>query len=135
MRPPTTGASRKPRPTAALLALVVAACAAPGDASREVDAAYVPGPGNDWETRTPEEVGMDPAAVQAAIDYTLAHETTQIPDDPGIYLRDRFEGKMDTERHEAIVGRGMHELHVTHGPGEVPEEERCGGLVVPHVGT
>ena len=30
--------------------------------------------------------------MQAAVDYALSHETTQIPDDPGVYLRDRFEG-------------------------------------------
>jgi CubicO group peptidase (beta-lactamase class C family) len=35
---------------------------------------------------------MDPVKLQQAVDYTLAHETTQIPDDPGVYLRDRFEG-------------------------------------------
>ena len=35
---------------------------------------------------------MDPLKLQRAIDYTLAHETTQIPDEPGVYLRDRFEG-------------------------------------------
>ena len=35
---------------------------------------------------------MDPVKLQEAVDYTLAHETTQIPDDPGVYLRDRFEG-------------------------------------------
>ena len=68
------------------LACTVAACAGPADTP------YVPGPGAEWETRAPEEVGMDPAGVQAAVDYALAHETTQIPDDPGVYLRDRFEG-------------------------------------------
>jgi len=56
------------------------------------DTPYVPGPGDDWEVRAPEDVGMDPVALQAAVDYALAHETTQIPSDPGAYLRDRFEG-------------------------------------------
>ncbi len=60
----------------------------------------MPGPGDAWETRAPAEVGMDPAGVQAAVDYALAHETTQIPDDPGAYLRDRFEGLP----HQEIVG-------------------------------
>lgn len=61
---------------------------------------YAPGPGDAWETRTPEEVGMDPGLVQEAVEYALAHETTEIPDDPGRYLRDRFEGLP----HQDIVG-------------------------------
>jgi CubicO group peptidase (beta-lactamase class C family) len=39
-------------------------------------AQYVPGPGDDWERRSPQEVGMDPAGVAAAVDYALAHETS-----------------------------------------------------------
>ncbi len=35
---------------------------------------------------------MDAEKLQQAIEYTLAHETTQIPEDPGVYLTDRFEG-------------------------------------------
>ncbi|MEN8375089.1 MAG: serine hydrolase [Gemmatimonadota bacterium] len=38
-------------------------------------AQYVPGPGDDWERRTPEQLGLDPAGVQAAVDYALAHES------------------------------------------------------------
>ena len=53
----------------------------------------------DWPTRTPGEAGFDPSALQAAIDYTLAHETS-MPQDPGQYLRDRFEGLP----HQEIVG-------------------------------
>lgn len=64
------------------------------------DAPYAPGPGDAWETRAPEEVGMDPALVDQAVAYALAHETTEIPDDPGQYLRDRFEGLP----HQDIVG-------------------------------
>lgn len=95
---------------ATAMSAALSACAGPGDArddaggadgepsasassaSASTGSVYVPGPGDDWQTRTPEEVGMDPAAIQAAVDYTLAHETTQIPADPGAYLRDRFEG-------------------------------------------
>ena len=62
--------------------------------------AYVPLPGNGWETRTPEEMGMNAAILQRAVDYTMAHETTQIPDDPGVYLEDRFAGLADQD----IVG-------------------------------
>lgn len=64
------------------------------------DAPYAPGPGDAWETRTPEDVGMDPALVDEAVAYALAHETTEIPDDPAQYLRDRFEGLP----HQDIVG-------------------------------
>jgi len=53
---------------------------------------YVPGPGDAWERRAPEALGFDPALLQDAVDYTLAHETTEIPEDPGEYLRARFEG-------------------------------------------
>jgi len=38
-------------------------------------AQYVPGRGSAWETRTPEQVGMDPAGVPAAVDFALSHET------------------------------------------------------------
>lgn len=55
-------------------------------------AAYVPGPGDAWERRSPEEMGFDPVKLQAAVEYTLAHETTEIPSDPGVYLRERFAG-------------------------------------------
>ena len=61
---------------------------------------YVPGPGDAWETRAPEELGMDPELLRQAVAYASAHETTQIPDDPGQYLRDRFEGLP----HQEIVG-------------------------------
>ena len=61
---------------------------------------YVPPPGDGWETRTPAEMGMDAATLQRAVDYTIAHETTQIPDDPGVYLEDRFAGLADQD----IVG-------------------------------
>jgi len=60
---------------------------------------YVPGPGDDWATRSPEEVGMDATLLQEAVDYANAHETS-MPGDPGQYLRDRFEGLP----HQEIVG-------------------------------
>jgi CubicO group peptidase (beta-lactamase class C family) len=73
-------------------AALTAACGGSGDAPAAASTPYVPAPGDAWETRTPGQMGMDPALLQQAVDYTLAHETTQIPDDPGQYLRDRFEG-------------------------------------------
>jgi len=53
-----------------------------------------------WETRTPEEVGMNSAALDAAIAYAQSHETTEIPEDPGVYLRERFAGIP----HQEIIG-------------------------------
>ena len=113
------------RATVVVLAcsLGIAACgaeapdgAAPDRVASAPDPAYVPGPGDAWETRTPEEVGMDPAGVEAAVAYALAHETTQIPTDPGAYLRDRFEGLP----HQEIVGPtkergGVNGLILRHG--------------------
>lgn len=37
---------------------------------------YYPGPGNAWEHRTPEQMGMNPAKIQAAIDFAIAQEST-----------------------------------------------------------
>jgi len=59
---------------------------------------YYP-PAGDWETRSPESMGLNPAAIAEAIAYARAHETS-MPEDPGRYLRDRFEGQVDQE----IVG-------------------------------
>jgi hypothetical protein len=68
--------------------------------TRSASTDYVPPPGDAWETRSPAEVGMDPERLQAAVDYALSHETTEFSDDPGEYLRDRFEGIP----HQDIVG-------------------------------
>ncbi len=70
------------------LAVGLGSCAGPGPGP---ETPYVP-TADFWEVRAPEDVGMDAAKLQLAIDYALAHETQQIPDDPGQYLRDRFEG-------------------------------------------
>jgi CubicO group peptidase (beta-lactamase class C family) len=75
-----------------VVALAVATAACGGEEPSADTGPYVPGPGDAWEVRAPEEMGMDPALLQAAVDYTLAHETTEIPSDPGVYLRERFEG-------------------------------------------
>jgi CubicO group peptidase (beta-lactamase class C family) len=69
-----------------------------GGGSGEV-APYYPPP-NAWETRSPGEVGMDAAALRSAVEYAEAHLTTQIPEDPGIYLTERFRGIP----HQEIVG-------------------------------
>lgn len=45
-----------------------------------VAAQYLPARGDAWETRTPEQVGMSAAGVQAAVEYALEHETSQARD-------------------------------------------------------
>ena len=61
---------------------------------------YIPTPGEGWEARSPQEMGFDPDKLQAAVNYTLEHETTEIPEDPGVYLTERFKGIP----HQEIVG-------------------------------
>jgi CubicO group peptidase (beta-lactamase class C family) len=68
------------------LAILLAGCVRSSDADL-----YYPPP-DDWETRTPEEMGMDRAGLQAAVAYATRHLTTQIPEDPGVYLTERFQG-------------------------------------------
>jgi CubicO group peptidase (beta-lactamase class C family) len=115
-RRPRSTVGRRPFGTwdLALLPILLTGACAP-DARPAATTPYVPGPGDAWERRPPEEVGMDPALLREAIDYALAHETTDIPQDPGQYLRDRFEGLP----HQEIVG---------------PTKERgeVNGLVVRH---
>jgi CubicO group peptidase (beta-lactamase class C family) len=71
------------------------ACAG-GDGGADL---YYPSP-DVWETRTPEELGLDVDALQAAVEYAAAHLTMQIPEDPGVYLTERFKGIP----HQEIVG-------------------------------
>ncbi|UCC26516.1 MAG: serine hydrolase [Gemmatimonadales bacterium] len=88
-------------------------CAPPGDAepgggvdgsslpAGPAPTVYTPPPGHEaWERRAADEVGMDAALLQEAVEYALAHETTEIPADPGAYLRERFAGLP----HQEIVG-------------------------------
>ncbi len=76
----------------------------PGDAGLPAEPAptfYTPSSGRDgWERRLPGDVGMDAALLQEAVEYAQAHETTDIPEDPGAYLRERFAGLA----HQEIVG-------------------------------
>lgn len=69
--------------TAATATVIALGC---GGAAAEP---YVP-PADAWATRTPAEMGMDPARLEAAVEYARAHPTTEIPTDPGEYLRQRF---------------------------------------------
>ena len=69
-RPPHQPGSRV-RAQFALLASVALGLALPAPSAGQ----YVPERG-DWEMRPPEQVGMDPAGVRAAVEYALAHETS-----------------------------------------------------------
>ncbi len=66
---------------------------------------YFPGHGEDWERKLPDEVGMDGARLQAAIDFAEAHETS-MDDDLGEYLQRRFEGEADQEILGPTMPRG-----------------------------
>ncbi len=85
-------------PLAAVLVGAACADAEPADQALGRTAAFVPAPG-EWERRPPEALGFDPAKLDEAVRYALAHETS-MPEDPGQYLRDRFEGLP----HQDIVG-------------------------------
>ena len=59
---------------------------------------YFPAP-LDWQTRTPEQVGMSPARLQEAIDFAIANEATD-PRDLGL----RHQMTFGREPHGAAVG-------------------------------
>lgn len=76
----------------ALLGVIVASACTPADAAPDASASssaarastssvaalqdvYFPGPGNSWERRSPEDVGMNPEAVQEAIEFAIASES------------------------------------------------------------
>ncbi|MBF8962580.1 serine hydrolase [Pontibacter sp. FD36] len=42
---------------------------------------YYPGKGDNWEKKQPEQVGMDAAALQEAVEWAKQQETTQMPKD------------------------------------------------------
>jgi CubicO group peptidase (beta-lactamase class C family) len=81
---PTSGhATRVVRTLSFLLLLCPLAASAVSASERQ--AVYYPGPWDDWQTKQPEEVGMDSALLREAADYAIAHETKQ-PTDPSIVL-------------------------------------------------
>jgi CubicO group peptidase (beta-lactamase class C family) len=75
----------------------VAEAAAASGHARE---AYFPGPGDDWERRRPVEVGMDSAAVTAAVDFAIANESP-FGHDLRAYLKGRL---LTTGPYGEIVG-------------------------------
>jgi CubicO group peptidase (beta-lactamase class C family) len=60
---------------------------------------YYPGPRDDWEKRSPEEVGMDAALLEEAISFAKASESEN-PRDLGEYLTVR----LTSEPHSQIIG-------------------------------
>jgi CubicO group peptidase (beta-lactamase class C family) len=58
---------------AALLLLTFAPAAHAGQSAAQ--AAYVPGPGGQWERRTPAQVGMDPRMVEEAVAFAKSRES------------------------------------------------------------
>lgn len=70
-----------------LLALLLTAPAALAQES------YFPGPGTDWERRTPAEVGLDPDSLQAAIAYAQAHESDAPRDLEQAHYQGGFSGE------------------------------------------
>lgn len=72
---------------------------AAGD-SGHVREAYFPGPGAEWERRRPVEVGMDSAALSAAVDFAIANESP-FGHDLRAYLEERL---LTTGPYGEIVG-------------------------------
>lgn len=82
-----------------LLAALLFACSPGDEQPRGGTSAYVPAAGDAWQSRAPDELGIDPGALQEAVDYTLSHETS-LPEEPGPWLRERF----GDDPHQQIVG-------------------------------
>ena len=60
--------------------------------SAEDAADYFPPPGESWEQRAPEAVGLDPERLDAAVRYALDHETSR-PIDLEAMMRERLAGQ------------------------------------------
>ncbi|GAB3938631.1 serine hydrolase domain-containing protein [Larkinella terrae] len=61
--------------------LVFSACQRPAQQSPNQTSVYYPAPGNAWERRKPEQVGMDGAILQQAVAFAKQQETKQMPRD------------------------------------------------------
>ncbi len=78
------------------------------------DTAYCPAPGNNWEVRTPQSVGMDSQRLDSAVRYALEHETS-VPRDLDAYLTGRNTG-LDQETVGPTQPRGdMNGLIIRNG--------------------
>ncbi len=67
---------------------------------------YYPSP-DEWETRPPEELGLDPAALRAAVEYAAAHLTQRsrrIPASisPSVSAASRIRRSWDRQRRGAV---------------------------------
>ncbi len=63
-----------------LLLIAVAALALPQAAPAQAPAVYFPGPGDAWERRAPEEVGLNPDRLREAVEFAISAES-QAPRD------------------------------------------------------
>ncbi len=108
--------------TIGLLGLIVAGCldnelVAPvlSDADEVGAPEYFPLRGEAWQTRAPDEVGMDPDLLAAAVAFAQANEA-DTPTDLRGYLESRFEGLPDQELIGPLKERGpMNGLVLRHG--------------------
>ncbi|MFP3942643.1 MAG: serine hydrolase domain-containing protein [Alphaproteobacteria bacterium] len=61
---------------------VLLLCAAGNAAAQQGD--YVPGKGEDWAHKTPQEAGFDPAKLKKAVDFAIGHETKYTDERAGV---------------------------------------------------
>ena len=66
------------------------------DAAKPV---YFPGKWDDWETRTPQQLGLNPDRLRKAIDFATAHETPG-PKDLDLAIRTAISG----QTHDELIG-------------------------------
>ena len=109
-----------------LLGLIVAGCldnelVAPvlSDADEVGAPEYFPLRGEAWQTRAPDEVGMDPDLLAAAVAFAQANEA-DMPTDLRGYLESRFEGLPDQELIGPLKERGP-----MNGLGAAPRLHHC----------
>jgi len=64
---------------------------------------YYPGKWDDWETRTPEEVGMDPALLAKAVEFSIEHESSR-PRDLDLAIR----MGISSQTYDELIGPTKH---------------------------
>ncbi len=99
----------------AVFIATVAASVAAADDERSGQATYYPGKWDDWETRSPQEVGMDAAQLDKAVAFAKAHETSR-PVDLDLAIRTSISGQAYDELIGPTKQRGsMNGLVLRHG--------------------
>ena len=74
----------------ALCLLLISAFLIPGLLHAQSNGVYYPGPTGEWESRRPEDVGMDPDSLQKEVAFAMANEVG-IPRDLRIAISNSFE--------------------------------------------